>query len=126
MTPFDQFMKHRLRVKHYVRYADDYAIFSNDRAWLENLVPTIQHFLQTNLRLDLHPRKVTIQTLACGVDFLGWVHFPDHRVLRTATKKRMLRRPTEHPKEATFQSYLGLLRHGNARKLQSAIIQRAG
>ncbi|MEK7631817.1 MAG: reverse transcriptase/maturase family protein [Patescibacteria group bacterium] len=114
MTPFDQFVKHRLRVKHYLRYADDFAMFSDNRAWLENLVPKLQDFLQTNLRLDLHPRKVNIQTVASGVDFLGWVHFPNHRVLRTATKQRMFRHLRDHTEEATVQSYLGLLRHGNA------------
>ena len=31
-------------------------------------------------------QKVSIGTLASGVDFLGWAHFPDHRVIRTATK----------------------------------------
>ena len=67
--------------------------------------------------------KVSIKTLASGVDFLGWVHFHDHRVLRTATKNRMFRRIEETDgKEETVQSYLGLLSHGNAHKLQAKII----
>lgn len=43
----------------------------------------------------LHPHKVFISTFASSVDFLGWVHFPTHRVLRTSSKKRMLRRVGE-------------------------------
>ncbi|MEK7118013.1 MAG: hypothetical protein AAB869_00190 [Patescibacteria group bacterium] len=68
------------------------------------------------------PDKVSIRTLASGVDFLGWVHFPDHRTLRTATKRRMFRniRATSGGAES-IQSYLGLLRHGNARKLERRI-----
>lgn len=126
LTPFDQFVKHRLRVQHYVRYADDFAMLSADREWLQSLVSIIQNFLQVNLRVDLHPRKVSIRTLASGVDFLGWVHFPTHRVLRTATKRRMFNRLADHPAAATVQSYLGLLTHGNAKKLQAQVRQQAG
>lgn len=54
--------------------------------------------------------------------FLGWVHFPDHRVLRTASKRRMLKRLKKTPvKEETLNSYLGMLSHGNAHKLTKLI-----
>ena len=55
-----------------------------------------------------HPDKVFIKTFASGVDFLGWVHFPTHRVLRTSSKNRMTRRISQRPTEETTQSYLGL------------------
>jgi len=77
----------------------------------------IDNFLKQRLRLTLHPQKVFIKTLASGVDFLGWVNFPDHRVLRTTTKRRMIKRILENPTEATTNSYAGLLSHGNAHKL---------
>jgi len=91
---------------------------SRDRAELEAQIPLIQNFLGQQLRLQLHPDKLFIKTFASGVDFLGWVHFPDHRVLRTATKRRMLKRIAEHPTEETLASYRGLLRHGNTYKIQ--------
>ena len=66
--------------------------------------------------------KVFIKTLASGIDFLGWVHFPTHRVLRTATKRRMFKNiKTKENNENTIASYLGMLQHGNARKLESQI-----
>ncbi|MDO8575793.1 MAG: hypothetical protein Q7R90_00590, partial [bacterium] len=71
--------------------------------------------------LNLHPDKVSIATFASGVDFLGWVHFSDHRVLRTATKRRMFRRLSETKKEEVIASYLGLLSHGNAWRLKQQI-----
>ena len=122
MNEFDQFVKHRLKAKHYIRYADDFVIFSQDRGWLLSLMPLIRDFLQTRLNLELHPDKVSITTLASGVDFLGWVHSPDHRVLRTATKKKMFRgiRRTGGKTE-TVQSYLGLLSHGNTQRLQDEV-----
>ena len=122
MNEFDQFAKHKLKAKHYIRYADDFVFLSPDRSSLVALLPHIRIFLHDRLDLELHPDKVSITTLVSGVDFLGWVHFPDHRVLRTATKRRMFRRIKETDgKKEVVQSYLGLLSHGNAFKLRSKI-----
>ncbi len=125
LNEFDQFIKHELRIKHYLRYADDFVIFSHDRDYLVNLVSLISDFLQTKLKLQLHPQKVVIKTLTSGVDYLGWVHFPDHRVLRRATRWRMLAKLRENPSEATRQSYFGLLQWGNTHIL-SHIIAKTG
>ena len=117
MNEFDQFIKHELRAEYYIRYADDFMIFSSNRAWLEIILPEISNFLINRLQLTLHPKKVSLKTLASGVDFLGWVHFPDHRVLRTATRRRMFRGLKGHPSEQTVASYVGMLTHGNAVRL---------
>ncbi len=122
MNKFDQFMKHKMKAKYYIRYADDFVIFDTDKDKLLEMTPKIADFIEEELRLTLHPKKVLIETLSSGVDFLGWVHFPNHRVLRTATKKRMLRNiKLKNGKAETVQSYLGLLSHGNARKLAERI-----
>ncbi len=113
MNEFDVFAKRTLKLEHYVRYADDFAILHEDRDYLAALIPYIQTFLGKELKLQLHPKKVFIKTLASGVDFLGWVHFPDHRVPRTTTKQRMLKRVKDFPTDETIASYAGLLRHGN-------------
>ena len=124
MNEFDQFVKHTRRVKYYIRYADDFVFLSEDREYLENIKREVAIFLRDILRLELHPDKVYIKTLSSGVDFLGWVNFPHHRVLRTATKKRMFRnlKKSEY-KEESVNSYLGMLSHGNAYKLQKRITQ---
>jgi retron-type reverse transcriptase len=114
MNEFDQFVKHKLKAKYYIRYADDFVFLSPNREWLEIILPEIRNFLTNRLHLELHPNKVSIATFASGVDFLGWVHFPDHRVLRTTTKWRMLKRIEANPAPATIASYRGLLTHGNA------------
>jgi len=121
MNEFDQFLKHKLKVKYYIRYADDFVVFSEDKQYLENLIPQIRELLKNELKLDLHTDKIFIRTLSSGVDFLGWVHFPDHRILRTTTKKRMLRRIYQSPVPETLNSYLGLLSHGNTDKLEKKI-----
>jgi hypothetical protein len=123
MNDFDLFVKHRLKVKAYIRYADDFIVLFRGPLELARTLSYMKVFLRDNLKLKMHPKKVSISTPALGVDFLGWVHFTDHRVLRTTSKRRMLRRLKEvEGKEASLQSYLGLLRHGNASKLRAQII----
>jgi len=121
MNEFDQFVKHRLKTRHYVRYADDFVFLSHDCDQLVRLLPKIGEVLSSKLGLKLHPMKVSISTLASGVDFLGWVHFADHRVLRAATKRRMLKHIVEHPTSETVQSYRGLLSHGNANRIRNLL-----
>ena len=122
MNEFDQFMRHKLKVRYYIRYADDFVILSQNKKYLQEIFPEIKRFLSDQLQLELHSNKVSIQTVASGVDFLGWVHFPDHRVLRTVTKRRILKNLKEkNGKIEAIQSYLGLLKHGNAKKLQRKI-----
>ena len=118
MNEFDQFIKRELKEKYYIRYADDFVIVSESRAWLEYQLPKITTYLIVKLKLSLHPRKVSIKTFVSGIDFLGWVHFPHRRVLRTATKRRMMRRLHANTSDETVISYRGLLSHGNSHKLK--------
>lgn len=121
MNEFDHFLKRDMKVTYCVRYADDFVIFHKSKDYLENLLPKISAFLETRLKLSLHPDKVFIKTLTSGVDFLGWVHFPHHRVPRTSTKRRMFRNLKHSPSDATLASYIGLLSHGNTYQLRKTI-----
>lgn len=103
----DQFAKRRLGLKYYVRYADDFVIVSENQAYLENLIPKLERFLRKYLLLDLHRGKLRLLKWHQGVDFLGYVSFPHHAVLRTKTKRRLLARADEHNRS----SYVGLLKH---------------
>lgn len=130
MNEFDQFIKHNLKIKHYVRYADDFLALSYIKEPLIELIPKIKEFLENNLKLTLHPNKVFIKTLTSGIDFLGWIHFFDHRVLKTIVKKRIFRRYNKLGVDRPMicympmlQSYLGLLRHGNTNIIKSELLR---
>jgi len=125
MNELDQFVKHELKAKYYIRYADDFIVLSRNKRWLENVLWGIKNFLFVKLQLKLHPDKVSIKTLASGVDFLGWIHFPDHRVLRATTKRRMIKAIVNNPKRETVASYAGMLKHGNAYKLSRYVQNRS-
>jgi len=124
MNEFDKFVKHRLKVKYYIRYADDFVIFSEDKKYLDIITFNIKEFLQKGLKLTLHPDKIFIKTLASGIDFLGWVNFFDRRVLRRTTKRKMLKKLSNNPKIESIHSYLGLLKHGNTEKIKKKIISK--
>jgi RNA-directed DNA polymerase len=126
MNKFDHIAKHKLKAKHYIRYADDFVIFSEDKKWLEKQITKIRDFLNNELKLELNPDKISIETLFLGVDFLGWINFNDHRILRTKTKRRMMKRIKKNPKSKTVASYLGLLSHGNTKKLSAKINELVG
>ncbi len=117
MNEFDQYVKHKLKTKYYIRYADDFVFMSHDKSEIEAVCEKSEAFLTYRLKLSLHPNKVFLTTLTSGVDFLGWAHFPYHKVLRTVTKKRMMRKVYEK----NMASYVGLLYHGNAWRLQEEI-----
>ncbi len=125
MNEFDQFVKHRLKAKYFIRYADDFVFLSEDKALLEEQKSKIETFLKTKLKLSLHPDKVFIKSFASGVDFLGWVHFPKYRQLRTVTNRRMVRRIVENPKQEILRSYLGLLSYGPSYNFQQEILNIA-
>ena len=118
---FDQFMKHKIKTKYYIRYADDFVILNTNREWLESIKAKMDSFLKEKLHLSLHPNKTFIKTFASGVDFLGWTHFSDHRVLRTTTRRRMMNKCSGETKLETVSSYLGMLKHGNAYKYQEIL-----
>ena len=124
LNKFDQFIKHKLKIKYYIRYADDFVIFSQNRNYILELIPKIAIFLEEELKLTLHPDKLFIKTPASGLDFLGWVHFSNHRVLRTSTKKKMFRNINSKEgkqKENVVSSYLGMLKWGDGWKLSERI-----
>jgi hypothetical protein len=120
MNEFDQWVKHTLKIKYYIRYADDFVFLSENKTSLEEVQQKVEDFLLHTLKLSLHRDKVFIKTFASGVDFLGWVHFPHHKVLRTVTKSRMLRKVSVK----NVMSYVGLLGHGDAYRLEKQIEEK--
>jgi retron-type reverse transcriptase len=126
MNEFDQFVKHSLKEKYYIRYADDFVFLSQDKKHIEKLIIKISKFLEEKLRLRLHPDKVFIKTIYSGVDFLGWVNFAGYRVLRNSTKRKMIRKLQGEVKEETLASYLGMLKWGNSYKIMEEVAKIQG
>ncbi len=123
LNELDQFVKHKLKAKYYLRYCDDFVVVSNERDYLEGMIPKLNAFLGERLQLRLHEKKIIIRKYSEGVDFLGYVSLPHYRVLRTKTKRRMSKKLTRRRLELeqgllnepsfrqSLASYLGVLQH---------------
>lgn len=86
LNELDAFVKHRHRVKHYIRYCDDFIILHEDKRYLKSLAGEIERFLADELTLRLS--KNDIFPIKHGIDFLGYRHFPGYVLIRKSTVKR--------------------------------------
>lgn len=133
LDKLDQYVKHELKVKYYIRYADDFIFVSYDRKYLIGLIELVSAFLKRELDLEMHPKKIILEKFSSGVDFLGYIIFPNHILPRTTTKRRLTRRirkkiyefkkgkTTEKSLNQTIQSYYGYLSHGNTYKFKQEL-----
>ena len=88
----DLFVKQELRVPAYLRYMDDFVLFSDEKAQLHAWKTAIRDFLGARLRLLLHDTKSVIQPTRIGLDFCGFVLFPTHRRIRRSSIRRFVHR----------------------------------
>jgi len=95
-----------------------YVCITLYKEYLNDTLIKIDKFLKEKLKLKLHENKCYIKTYASGVDFLGRIHFPHYRQIRTMTKRRILSKLKGYPKQKTINSYRGLLSHGNTHKIK--------
>ncbi len=91
LNELDQFVKHTLKVKYYLRYVDDFVILHDNKQLLEKYKTEINVFLQQHLDIELHPDKSKIISLDKGVTFLGFRVFYHHLLLKKSNV-RMMRR----------------------------------
>ena len=92
LNELDQYIKHELRVKYYLRYVDDFAVLHRSRKQLERWKESINNFLHNELLLELHPQKSRTIPLGRGIDFLGFKCFYHFRLLRGRNIRKMRRR----------------------------------
>lgn len=128
----DQYVKRALQVKHYVRYADDMFALNVSREYLEEIFSRIKSFAREELELEFHKDKIIFQKWHQGVDALGYVSFPYHRILRTKTKQRMFRKISvskqtlqEEELRQIIASYKGRLKHCHGQRLEG-LLQNQG
>ncbi|MBQ7074979.1 RNA-directed DNA polymerase [bacterium] len=70
LNDFDHFVKEELGIKYYGRYVDDFVLIHREKEVLKNLIPQMRNYLQQQLHLTLHPKKIYLQPVQHGVQFL--------------------------------------------------------
>lgn len=133
LNGLDQFVKHNLKVKYYLRYADDFVLLSQNRDTLIEYLEKLKLFLKENLNLELHPTKVSLRKLTWGIDFVGYTALPHYELVRTKTKKRIFRKIQSKVEDfnqdkvsiealnQSIQSYLGVLSRANTYELKQEL-----
>lgn len=129
LNPLDQFVKHGLRATGYVRYVDDFLLFSDNKDTLHEWRSQIIAFLQT-LRLTLHENRAHPKPVWHGIPFLGFTVYPTHRRLKRSkgiTYRRHLKtlwrkvytgEITREQGRQSVMAWLGHVQHGDTWGLQ--------
>jgi hypothetical protein len=131
LNELDTFVKHELRCRDYLRYCDDFCLFSDDKGYLNECAARIREFLCVHLALRMS--KCDLFPVARGVDFLGYRHFKDFVLLRKSTTRRIKQRLKALPwkirskiltKErglSSIASTLGWIQWGNTFHLRQSL-----
>ncbi len=82
LNELDQFVKHKLKAKYYIRYVDDFIILHKSKGQLKIWKSEINSFLRDKLRLELHSDKSKVISLSKGIDFVGFRNFYHFKLLR--------------------------------------------
>lgn len=138
LNELDQFVKRKIKTKYFVRYVDDLIILGSSREKLKRIVQDVDMFLKNNLKLGLSWKKIKIQNVGRGIDFLGYFLKPSgilvrSRVVAVAKEKmRMLANDEKiisAGKKAKIKvlpvanSYYGHFRHAMSFRLREKIYE---
>ncbi|MCP5440707.1 MAG: reverse transcriptase [Chromatiaceae bacterium] len=82
LNGLDQFVKHELRCRHYLRYCDDFILLADSREQLDGWRADIEHYLYESLGLTLNAAHTRLRPVGNGIDFLGYILYPDYRLVR--------------------------------------------
>ncbi len=147
LDQLDQFVKHRLKCRYYVRYCDDFIVLDNSKERLLEFKSQIETFLAERLLLRLNPRYNAVLPLNNGIDYLGYIIYPHYRLVRKRvidnlksklnyfasklylqTAKDVIEVNYDYPLlkslHATLASYLGHLQHANSYRLLESLFKR--
>lgn len=133
LDPLDQFCKRVLGIKRYIRYMDDIIILDNNKERLKEYGRRMTQFLEERLHLNFN-NKTALRPVRVGCEFVGFVIYNDHVILRKSTTLRMKRtlrktRQDYHDNlitfkeaNATMQSYLAMLSHVDCKKFKEKLL----
>lgn len=82
LNGLDQYVKHCLKCKYYLRYVDDMVLLAEDTETLRRWMKNIEAYLKENLELELNPARTVLRPIRNGCDFLGYVVRPNYMLCR--------------------------------------------
>jgi hypothetical protein len=92
LNEFDHYIKDVLRIKYYIRYMDDFIILHSNKRYLKTILSNIEKYFKNELELELNSKTQIFLVNQRPIDFLGYIVFYDHRLLRKSNIKRTKRK----------------------------------
>lgn len=141
LNTLDQFVKHQLKCRYYMRFVDDMIILHNCPNTLRAWQGEITHFLHTQLRLAVKS-PVLLKPVEQGANFLGYIIRPHYVLVRQRVAANMNRALSGFEKQlwdgntmhltapladavvATMASYIGHCKHAHSLRLIRGLWQR--
>lgn len=146
LNELDQFVKHQLKARYYLRYSDDFILLHEEKARLLEWKAAIEEFLHARLRLRLNDRRQRLEPIRTGVDFLGYIVRPDYILVRRRVVNRLKARLGQYQKKligqkenctvlrydhtalqklmATWSSYAAHVKMANSYRLRETLLGR--
>lgn len=149
LNELDQFAKHQLKIKYYLRYVDDLLLFHHNHKQLKIWKRQLDQFLKEKLKLEFHPQKTIFQHIHKSINFIGFIIYPNHTLIRNrAVRKfknklwlfnqKILNMNLEHPIRlwtpelcrdfqkifATVNSYYGQFKHADTFRLRKHLYEK--
>jgi len=146
LNQLDQFIKHHLKCRYYLRYCDDFVMLSEERDRLLKWRDGIEEFLKYRLKLRLNHKRQSLQTVSNGIDFLGYIVRRNYILVRRrvvnnlkskleAYERKLIRNNPPYQKvtydyqileklRATLSSYFGHFKWANSYRLKMSLVER--
>ena len=133
LHPFDLFVKRELGCRAYLRYVDDFALFSDCKTSQWQWKTALQARL-ASLRLSIHESSAQVLPTRCGIPWLGFVVSPDWRLpkarkVRHSSRRLRSRYAAYCAGEITFgefdtyvQAWINHVRHGDSWGLRRHVL----
>lgn len=120
LNELDQFAKHHLKLKHYIRYADDIVILHPDPQHLNICYDQMNKFLSDQLALNFHPKKKILQLTERGINFVGYIVKHNRKYMRKRTVNNFKNKDYNNMDNptSTINSYFGFFKHANCYNLK--------
>lgn len=134
LNKLDYFVKHQLKARYYLRYVDDFVILHQSKEHLEKLKSEIDEFLNSKLKINLHPEKSKLIPLHQGINLLGFRVFYYHKLLRKANFRKMVSKlnslqqeyqgdPSDYQRVYDFlEGWIAYAKHANTYKLRKGVL----
>ena len=115
----DHYLKDRYGVRHFYRYCDDGVVLAGSKAELWLIRDTIHELIgDIELKVKQNERVFPVTE---GIDFLGYVIYPDHSELRKRIKQRFARKmhtvKSRKRRRELIASFYGMAKHASCNHL---------